>query len=304
VAKAKELVEAMTFQQQAEARASEEEFQEVFRRILATSGNASVSSDKQRRTLRKRWPVVVGFWRVAALLVFALGVSFLVWEKAEEPLQNTTSDSSQVFVTKQALPGQRLTVTLPDGSRVKLNAGSRLRYPARFAPETREAYLEGEAFFEVAHNSERPFTIHTSSLQVQVLGTSFNINAFENETVALLSGSVKLTMTDNPSVSMILRPQEAGVLSPQSGQITKRTITKQDTYWYEGVIHFEDASFEEVRKIIERWYGVSIQVQRAPKYGEGLHGHFESQSIKKVLEVLSHSAGFSYNITKQHIIIH
>ena len=112
--------------------------------------------------------------------------------------------------------GSRTHLTLPDGTMVWLNAGSRLSYGKNYNTATREVNLTGEAFFDVAHNTQKPFLIHTARIDVQVLGTSFNVKSYPTDRTTeatLIRGSIEVSIKDRPSEKIILRPDEKLVVA-------------------------------------------------------------------------------------------
>jgi ferric-dicitrate binding protein FerR (iron transport regulator) len=191
-------------------------------------------------------------YSVAALFLFIFGVA--IWRQ------------SAVYITQQsemtecvAQQGTIRTIHLSDGTVVKLNAGSSLHYPKQFNTlgKTREVYLEGEAFFDVAKDKSFPFVVHVENLKVQVLGTVFNIKAYPGEehiVTTLLSGRVRLSSTDS---SLVLHPNEQVLYSRANG-VMKKALVDGETYesWVDGDLNFDDQPLSEIVHGIERKYNV------------------------------------------------
>jgi transmembrane sensor len=152
---------------------------------------------------------------------------------------------------------QQYRIDLPDGSKVWLNAVSSLRFPSVFGAHMREVYVTGEAYFEVAHDSKRPFIVHAEKQDIRVLGTSFNVNAYEpNRLVtALVSGRVELT-TDGQARTT-LAPGEAGIF--RDNRVAVETFDPTFTLaWMEGIHYFYNAPLQSIAPILSRWYGVDV----------------------------------------------
>ncbi|MDN5205027.1 FecR domain-containing protein [Fulvivirgaceae bacterium BMA10] len=204
--------------------------------------------------------------------------------------------------------GQKTTIQLADGSKVKLNASSSLKYPKKFSPETREVYLEGEAFFEVQKNSDRPFIVRTSNITVSVLGTSFNVSAYADNkdiSVAVLTGEVMVENTlDAGNGQLYLEPREMAIYDKDK-HITRKTIFdyKEILDWKDGVIHLKDANFQEIVKKLEKWFGVTFDVRREIITEKDFTGRFQNKSLEYILQGLSFSFDFDYEIDGKQIII-
>ena len=226
--------------------------------------------------------------------------------------QNSKIDSqieTIAYSDKTTNSGQKITLTLTDGTHVKLNSESKLRFPKKFTNNKREVYLEGEGFFEVAKDANRPFIIHTGNVYTKVLGTIFNIKAYpedEEVEVALVEGRVAInTAANSGDTTIILQPSEVLNYNKQKEKIITASnvdLTKI-VAWRNNQIIFEDASFEEITRKLERWYGVRFNVYNKVNDKGGFTGKFEEESLELLLEKLSHSLDFSYQINKKEVII-
>ena len=184
------------------------------------------------------------FWKIAALVLLLLSVGFYFYlnkyEEAEIP-QNTVA-----IVQKENPNGQKSKIFLPDGSVIWLNADSRINYPEKFNDSIRLVNLEGEAYFEVAKDAQRPFMVHTDKADVTVLGTGFDVNAYpENKevSVALVHGRVRVGQSySNGQNNVLLEPGEGVVVSPTSKELKKFKFSPlQYTAWKDGILHFDKA---------------------------------------------------------------
>ena len=193
--------------------------------------------------------------------------------------------------------GQRLSITLADGTFVDLNAGARLTYPAAFRGKEREVSLEGEAMFHVTHNDKSPFIVHTFAADVRVLGTKFNVNADANEgefATTLIEGKVQVTSNDDTQ-SLILLPDQR--VSIKGGRLYTEDIKASDAVlWTEGIIDISGMDFERLIKRLEQAYGVRIVVEREEMPVIGcVSGKIRiSEGIDHVMKILSYLSDFKY----------
>ena len=163
------------------------------------------------------------------------------------------------FNTLRTPRGGQYKVVLADGSEVWLNASSSLRFPTAFTGSDREVVLTGEAYFEVTKNKEKPFRVKVGDIQVNVLGTHFNINAYSDESAvktSLLEGSVKIT---KGSTSGLLKPGEQGTLKWNGDKLEIKEVNMSEVMaWKNGLFQFEGADITTIMKQISRWYDVEI----------------------------------------------
>ncbi|MDE3235027.1 MAG: FecR family protein [Bacteroidota bacterium] len=230
--------------------------------------------------------------------------------------------------------GSKTRLTLPDGTKVWLNAGSKLSYPNTFGNALREVALTGEAFFDVTKNPQKPFVIHTSKMDIRVLGTAFNVKCYPDEKkieTSLIRGSIEVTLKDRPTEKIYLKPNEKLTLindeviterKPNAGKkkteesilaepmVTIGYITHQpadnsvvETSWVENKLVFRGETFEEVALKMERWYGVTINIANENLKKEHLTGAFEKENITQALDALELTTDFKYVISKNNITI-
>ncbi len=155
--------------------------------------------------------------------------------------------------------GGEYKLILSDGTKVHLNSMSSLRFPVCFSGNSREVELIGEAFFEVSPNA-RPFIVTANGMQVEVLGTVFNVLAYpdENLETTLVSGSVKINVGEGDSY--LLKPSQQAILSATTGDVQVHTIdTESYVSWVNGIIHFKDRRLEDIMKTLSRWYDMDIE---------------------------------------------
>lgn len=221
---------------------------------------------------------------VAAVVLLLFSLVGYLWYKSD--LSNT-----DILVESVVPIVQRDTVMLADGSRVVLNAGSTLRYPAHFTGATREVYLEGEGYFEVAKDPSKPFIVHAGQLKTKVLGTSFNINAYAGQSkmeVSVVTGKVQVEETKSGRAVDLL-PNEKVRYTVKDDQFAKIETAdiKSDLVWNAGRLAFEDAPLTDIVQQYYRRYGKKIEVQ-----GEGLHSCrlslvFDQESPDEILKMIA-----------------
>lgn len=196
----------------------------------------------------------------------------LVYEKtAQDPATPLSTDNSPLTYNMLVIPrGGQYQLTLPDGSKVWLNAASSIRYPVTFVGNERRVELTGEAYFEVAKDGRKPFHVVTPTQDVEVLGTHFNVNAYSNEPstkTTLLEGAVKVTpaignrqSAKNAERSVVLKPGEQSELSGASSPlaINYSPDLEQTMAWKNGFILFNKADIKSIMRQVERWYNVDV----------------------------------------------
>lgn len=172
-----------------------------------------------------------------------------------------------VYNTLATPKGREFKIVLPDGTNAWLNSGSSIRYPIRFRSKERLVYITGEVYFEVAHNKSAPFLVKINTPAgdagtVEVLGTHFNINAYENVyRTTLLEGSVKVrTATDR---ELLLRPNQQAIATPNSLSIDRSPDIDKVMAWRRGFFNFDNVGLQEVMQQLARWYDIEVAYQGA-----------------------------------------
>ncbi|HWK06304.1 MAG TPA: FecR domain-containing protein [Puia sp.] len=229
--------------------------------------------------------------------------------------------------------GARTKLVLPDGTQVWLNSSSRLKYTHNFDGPSREVELEGEAYFDVVKDMQRPFIVHTSALDVKVLGTAFTVKSYPQDATieaTLLKGAIEVSRQNNPDAPrVILKPNEKLVfnkqlavtplpaLSPDVRSAAARTAppdiavnslprnipdsNKEETAWLYNRLVFNGDSFEELAEKMERWYNVKIFFKDKALYNYHFGGAFANETVQDALNALQLTADFSYKINGNEI---
>lgn len=196
-------------------------------------------------------------------------------------------------------------LTLSDGTRVFLNADSRLIYPVAFGKDKREVILQGEGYFDVAKDETRPFLVKTDDLSVRVLGTAFNLKCYpgdERVEATLVRGSVKVL---EGNVEMLLSPGEQARFDRVSGEMDKLQVnTALYTSWKDGLFIFERERLEDILTVLSRWYDVAIFYQREDVKEELFTGDLKKyNSIEDHLKMLEMTTNVKFEIRGNTIIV-
>ncbi|WP_313153746.1 FecR family protein [Sphingobacterium multivorum] len=236
------------------------------------------------------------FLRFAALFLLSLSVLLNV-KHYVLPDNGRVVDEKQAQVLQQVkVPaGQRVNLILADGTQVWLNANSSFSFPGNFSGVTRDIYLDGEARFVVTHNEKQPFIVHTKTYDVKVLGTDFNVRAYDRESkfeTALLSG--KVNILDKKGGEHLLKPGQRAI--SQDGKFAIEPIVNLDYYrWKDGLICFENKPIQELLKDMESLFGVKIINTNVHLNRQKYTGKFwMDDGLEHILRVLSLNGNFTF----------
>lgn len=193
--------------------------------------------------------------------------------------------------------GQRVNVTLPDGTKVCLNAYSELQYPTFFAGKERKVKLKGEAFFDVTHHDDLPFVVETNKYNIEVLGTAFDVEAYPNRScfsTSLLRGKVRIINNENPDRQIVLKPNEQAYCV--NNELVIREIPDLDAfYWRDGLLCFKRSSFQMLMDKFEKCYDVKIVINKNPSPQNEFIGKMRiSDGIDHAFRVLQKNTPFTY----------
>ncbi len=247
---------------------------------------------------KKRWSQL---FKIAASISLIVIAYFLIKTKppAEQIVQLTFSQ-----LEKKNISGQKSMIHLSDGTVVWLNAESTLSYMKPFRKDMREVELDGEAYFEVAGDVNRPFIVHIQETQVRVLGTSFNISSFSNDdkrVIALSEGKIQIILGE---IRQVLNPgwiaeidKELNQLESYEGNVMNKIA------WTRDILLFRDASYDEIFKRLQSWYGVHIEIEGKPDSSMKFTGSFENEYLKNVFENLTVEGQMRYKIDGDNVFI-
>jgi len=199
-------------------------------------------------------------------------------------------------------------VILPDGSSVLLNRHSSLSYPKRFKSDNREVQLTGEAYFEVSKDQKHPFIVQTEHINVQVLGTHFNVDAYpDNPDVktTLLTGSVAVSNKNN-SVRMVLKPNEAAIYNKVEQKLTRKVLENagDEISWRHGEFIFDDLPLQEIARELSNSFGTTIHIADSTLRNYRITARFRNgEDLDAILSVLHNAGYFNYSRNTQQITI-
>lgn len=238
---------------------------------------------------------------IAAMLVLTIGILSIVKEEKSQTLKYVTS-----YEISQAN-------SLPDGSEVILNQRTSLKFPDKFGKDIREVSIFGEAFFEVKPDPDKPFVIHASGLDIKVLGTSFNVEAYpgvDYVKVTVSTGKVLVYPSDTPpgketEVGKLLTAGEIATYSQKSGVIFKGVNDDLNVLsWKTGVLTFKEARLADVLKAFEEKYQKQFIVNDPSILNQRLTARFENQSIDDALETLSLIFNLEFENKGSYFMVH
>jgi len=207
--------------------------------------------------------------------------------------------------------GNLFDLVLSDGTEVKLNAGSTIRYPVRFPSKgSRKVFLNGEAYFDVTENTERPFVVNAEEIDVEVLGTEFNLSFYpedEHLNTVLVEGSVKVFPENKANAmedAVILTPEQMASWDKENNQMTVSEVdTDLYTAWKNGVLLFRKSSFISIRKKLERHFDVFIRNEYPLLERQVYTASFEDESIDEILDAFQVDTPFEYEYLDAKTII-
>lgn len=239
---------------------------------------------------------------IAASVILILSLGYLLYNKMDDSVKE---EQPIAHITKTTEWGERLSLTLADGTKVKLNSGSTITFPESFATSTREVTLVGEAFFDVAKNARKPFIIKSGDLSTTVLGTSFNVNAYkEHEKVAVTVVTGKVGISANAG-EVFLNPNEQGVFNKVMESISKKEVNVASfVQWKDGIIRFDDITLKEAMKKLERWYGVTFVFENKKSEECHISATYDNEVLSAVLESIIYvKKGLSYEYLENNKIL-
>lgn len=293
---AKVMVLALSFDEEA---GSQEETNLVWNALQNQKRGRSVQQSRSERKSSS-----LRFWfQLAASLVLITSVGFGI-----SHIYNIGQE--EVYFEKVTQKGQKLLIVLPDGSEVLLNAESALKYPQKFDEDQRIVSLKGEGYFRVKSSLHYPFVVNTSHVSTSAAGTSFNVRAYPDEThvqVALIEGSVSVSRVDQvDTLSKIsLKPSEMITVNTERKDGYVSSFNLENVGWKDGYLCFRKASFQQLIKELERWYGVEFVMEEQAGLNPDwrFSGQFKDKSLSYILKVVSYPDVFSYRIKNETVYI-
>lgn len=249
---------------------------------------------------RNRWMKWTTYSRIAVILVFVLGTTFGIYTLVghiSRPVTYTEYISNR---------GEKKYIRLEDGTRITLNSATKLRVPSHFNKKSRSIEMVGEGFFEVAQNPDKPFIIRSNDAQVRVLGTSFNLKSYYEDsfmTVTVTTGKVRVCV-DKQDLQLSLLANEHLLISKTDGKISKQVIQKNHyVEWMNNVLYFDKEPISEVVKSINRTYNcnVVLESQRSDFLITGTHNR---KDVEAILEAICFTTGLGSRKEGKNIFLY
>lgn len=243
--------------------------------------------------IRKAVPWRQYLYRAAVILLFPI-LGYTVYQITRETTISNLAQSQNTILTDK---GEKSSIILSDGTQVTLAPNSRLTYPATFGKSQRAVSLVGEAYFQVTTNPDAPFLVDAGAVNVEVLGTSFNLNAYKTNSFvecSLEEGMVKVCWQDKPNEAVVLSPNQK-VRFDLTNELIRKSTTDlyKETAWMHNILIFQSDSIASIIQQIEQFYGVDIAITGIlPDYL--LTASYKENDINQVLKNLQQHFSFSY----------
>ncbi len=312
IEEARELISLMEFPKAVPA---DSETESIRNNLLMMLRAEKEEQRHQQGEIRKQWiPDIPMRWiRIAAaIIILPLGALAVYLSNESDNRISTFKPQGEGVIEKKINPlGQQSVLFLDDGTKVWLNASSKITYLKNFHDgDTRDVYLEGEAFFDVAHNAEKPFIVHTSSLKIKVLGTSFNVKSYkEQKTIetTLVKGKVRIEQADVKGKrigDVELKPNQRAVFNKESRVINIKEIDVSNTgKWKQERLVFDEESIDQVLSQMEKWYNVRIHFESRGALNCKLTATIQKESLEEVLKLLQSLHDIHYEIEGREVYI-
>lgn len=245
------------------------------------------------------------YQKVAAFLLIPLiGLGILFWLSQNEP-------STLQFTETIAPRGQKSQIVLADGTKVWLNSDTKIKYPGNFSNDQRDVYLDGEAFFEVTKNAHQPFVVHTSGVDVKVLGTKFNVKAYADENLietSLFEGKINLMLNNSQTATLsekMVIPGQSFVYSKTTEQLLSNKFPKEEIDgWKKNQLIFKDDTFGNLVRKVERWYDVQVVYDERQFSDRRLTVElYEGERLDRLMSIISLALTVDYKYERGKIII-
>lgn len=263
--------------------------------------DATILADEHQFVIRKQFELPSWLnwsWKVAACILLLLG-SFSGYDYYR------MNQLAETFQYVHVPPGNRTNIQLPDGTNVWLNANTTLHYPLAFTKKNREITLDGEGYFEVAKD-KKPFIVKTNKYNIEVMGTTFNVEAYADKpvfTTILYTGKVKLYNAQYPEAIFLL-PGQTASMNKDSLQISS-TKNINSYRWKDGLIYIENQSFSSIMELFEKFYDIKIIVSNKAVQDLGYRGKLRiSDGVDHALRVLQNDFPFLYERDEERNIIY
>jgi len=288
------------------------ELEKVWKQSFFEQGNSEIVGQREisnkiwaksfsQKQSRKRHKFSISFIsRIAASFIILVAIGLVVnkmLEKKEVIAPVTT------LITKETFPGQKSTITLSDGTVVWLNSGSKISFTNYFNDSIREIHMDGQAYFEVFKDPNKPFRVYCRDIVVEALGTSFDVNGYSEMSlqVSLVTGSAKVSHNEDGQ-EMVLKPGEYSRFNHQNEFIGKGKFDQDYLLaWKDGKIIFKNATIDVIIARLELWYGVKIENLSSVPKDKPFTGVFEKENLENILTNIGDVMDFEYIISGNNV---
>lgn len=256
-----------------------------------SSGNTSKKTVKSVPFIRK-------WMQVAAIITIAITGTIFIQQRlfnTEKALNNP--------LTVKTNAGERSTVLLPDGTKVTLNSKSNIRFDCNYEGSERIVYLEGEGYFDVYPDKKHPFKVRTNMIDVECLGTKFNVKAYEKDeqiTVVLAEGSVRIKSDES---NVILTPNTCLTYDKETRYINQSKVNSDDfTHWRKGEVCYNNQKLKDIAEDLSRNFNVKIIIDSKEIENEIFNGYLGNTTLKNVLNVLTIASSIEYKFENDTVV--
>ena len=232
----------------------------------------------------------------------------LAYERATDVDKPKRQNTKALYNTLIAPRGGEYNITLSDGTKVWINADSKFKYPVYFNKDIREVELEGEAYFEVEHMNDKPFIIKTTDYNIEVLGTSFNVLAYEDDhqvITTLVKGSIKIKGFDDSGNELLVKPNEQVLLDKMEKEILVRNVdVNAYTAWKEGRFMFVKQDLERILKVLSRWYNFEVAFESEELKTIRFTGNMDRyELLATALEMIAETNKVDFIINNKRVLV-
>jgi len=241
----------------------------------------------------------------AAVVMAVAAVGYFSFKGGQSNLESAFGD-----IVIEAPQGSRTQMTLPDGTKVWLNAGSKIEYSQGYCFVNRLVHLVGEGYFEVARNEQLPFSVKSDGVQVRVLGTKFNFRDYPTDTEAMVSlaeGSVSMNSLKDPSKEQILKPGQRATVDKQTGEIrVEEDEVGNSSQWTKGRLIFDGEPLADIVRTLERSYNIKITISNPRLLTLRFYGDFlrQEQTLGEVLDALAATGKLHYERKGKNVTLY
>ena len=244
--------------------------------------------------------------KIAATVSLLISIGIVAWFFVKNEAKTMyTPDTLTIWNEKKTNTGEKITIALPDGSKVKLNSSSNLRYAGDFNEVERKLFLTGEAFFEVARNEQKPFIVVTGNIETSVLGTSFNVKSFSDSAAVIAVTSGNVLVKDRVGNHTIALKKDEMTNIHLKNPVWHKSDFDYDKVigWKDGILVFENEGFEEIVVRLENWYGVEFEVLGRANSDVLINTTYRNDPLDRILTGLSFTYKFNFEIKGKQVVI-